>query len=133
MALISCTIGCSATFFFARFVGRDWINSKFPGRLARADQFFSANTFITTLLLRFMPAGSNFVTNLVAGVSGAHATIFIGSSMVGYIPQTAIFALLGSGFNIDLEFRIILSIGLCFASILLGLYLYSRYKSISID
>ena len=133
LALISCTIGCSATFFFARFVGRDWINSKFPRRLARADQFFSANTFITTLLLRFMPAGSNFVTNLVAGVSGARAVSFIGSSMLGYIPQTVIFALLGSGFNIDLEFRIILSIVLFLASILLGLFLYRKYKSISIN
>ena len=133
LALISCTIGCSATFFFARFVGRDWINSKFPRRLAKADQFFSANTFITTLLIRFMPAGSNFATNLVAGVSGARATIFIGSSMVGYIPQTAIFALLGSGFNINLEFRIILSIVLFLASILLGLFLHRKYKSVSFD
>ena len=133
LALISCTIGCSIAFFFARFVGRDWINSKFPRRLAKADQFFSANTFTTTLLIRFMPAGSNFVTNLVAGVSGARAISFIGSSMLGYIPQTVIFALLGSGFIIDLEFRIILSIVLFVASILLGLFLYRKYKRVSID
>ena len=133
LALIACTIGCSIAFFFSRFVGRDWINSKFPHRLAKADQFFSANTFTTTLLIRFMPAGSNFVTNLVAGVSGARAVIFIGSSMLGYIPQTVIFALLGSGFNIDLEFRIILSISLFIASIFLGLFLYRKYKRLSID
>ena len=132
LALMACTIGCSATFFFARFIGRDWINSRFPRRLLKADQFFSANTFITTLLIRFMPAGSNFVTNLVAGVSGARAISFIGGSTLGYIPQTVIFALLGSGFNMDLELRIILSIVLFLASILLGLFLYRKYKRLTL-
>jgi uncharacterized membrane protein YdjX (TVP38/TMEM64 family) len=133
LALVACVIGCSAVFFFARFVGRDWINSKFPRRLSGADHFFSANTFITTLLIRFLPVGSNFVTNLVAGVSGARAISFIGGSTIGYIPQTVIFALLGSGFNIDLEFRIILSIGLFLASILLGLFLHRNNKRVTLD
>jgi uncharacterized membrane protein YdjX (TVP38/TMEM64 family) len=142
LALGACAIGCSATFFFARFLGREWIHSKFSRRLnsrnnvffpSKADQFFSANTFITTLLIRFMPVGSNFVTNLVAGVSGVRAISFIGGSTIGYIPQTVIFALLGSGFNVDLEFRIILSIVLFLASILLGFFLYRKYKRLTLD
>ena len=133
LALLACVIGCSAAFFFARLIGREWINTKFPRRLSEADQFFSANTFITTLFIRFMPVGSNFVTNLVAGVSGVRAISFIGGSTVGYIPQTVIFSLLGSGFNIDLEFRIILSMVLFLASILLGLFLYRKYKRITLD
>jgi uncharacterized membrane protein YdjX (TVP38/TMEM64 family) len=61
------------------------------------------------------------------------AISFIGGSTIGYIPQTVIFALLGSGFNVDLEFRIILSIVLFLASILLGFFLYRKYKRLTLD
>ena len=133
IALIACAIGCGLTFFFARLVGRDWVKSRFPRRLSNADQFFSANTFVTTLLIRFMPAGSNFVTNLVAGVSGAGAISFIGGSTLGYIPQTVIFALLGSGFNIDDGFQITLSALLFASSVFLGLLLYQKYKRFGLE
>ena len=133
IALFACGIGCTTSFFLARFFGRKWVNSKFPNRLAKADQFFSANTFATTLLIRFMPVGSNIVTNLVAGVSGARAFVFIAGSTLGYIPQTLIFALLGSGFHIDIEFRMTLSVLLFIASIVFGLFLYRKYKRISLD
>ncbi len=128
LALAACGIGCTLSFFFARFIGRDWVKSKFPRRLEKADQFFSANTFSTTLLIRFMPVGSNIVTNLVAGVSGAKALSFIGGSTLGYIPQTVIFALLGSGFNLDPEIRITLSVALFVGSVIMGVYLYRKYK-----
>ncbi len=128
LALAACGIGCTLAFFFARIVGRDWVSSKFPRRLEKADQFLSANTFSTTLLIRFMPVGSNLVTNLVAGVSGAKAPAFIGGSTLGYIPQTVIFALLGSGFNLEPEFRITLSVALFLCSIVLGIFLYRKYK-----
>ena len=128
LALAACALGCALAFFFARIIGRDWVKSKFPRRLDKADHFFSANTFSTTLLIRFMPVGSNIVTNLVAGVSGAKALSFISGSALGYIPQTVIFALLGSGFNLDPEFRITLSVVLFLGSVVLGVYLYRKYK-----
>jgi uncharacterized membrane protein YdjX (TVP38/TMEM64 family) len=118
LALAACGIGCTLA----------WVSSKFPRRLEKADQFLSANTFSTTLLIRFMPVGSNLVTNLVAGVSGAKAPAFIGGSTLGYIPQTVIFALLGSGFNLEPEFRITLSVALFLCSIVLGIFLYRKYK-----
>jgi uncharacterized membrane protein YdjX (TVP38/TMEM64 family) len=127
-ALLACMIGCAISFFFARFIGRDWVKLKFTSHLAKADKFFSENTFSTTLLIRFMPLGSNVVTNLVAGVSGATAFIFISGSTLGYIPQTVIFALLGSGFNIDMELRITLSVALFLGSVVFGLFLYKKYK-----
>lgn len=128
LALAACAFGCALAFFFARFIGRDWVKSKFPRRFEKANRFFSANTFSTTLLIRFMPAGSNFVTNLLAGVSSAKALSFISGSALGYIPQTVIFALLGSGFNLDPEFRITLSVALFLGSVVIGIFLYRKYK-----
>jgi uncharacterized membrane protein YdjX (TVP38/TMEM64 family) len=129
LGLLTCGVGCAIAFLFARFVGREWVKSKFLHRLVKADQFFTANTFMTTLLIRFMPLGSNITTNLVAGVSGASAFSFISASILGYIPQTLIFALLGSGFNLDLKLRVILSLVLFAGSVLFGVYLYRKYKN----
>ena len=81
-----------------------------------------------TLLIRLLPVGSNLATNLIAGVSSAGGIAFIGGSTVGYIPQTVVFALLGSGINLDPEIRISLSVALFFVSATLGVYLYRRYK-----
>ena len=81
-----------------------------------------------TLLIRLLPLGSNLVTNLVAGVSSVWATAFITGSMVGYVPQTVIFALLGSGISLEPELRITLSTVLFVLSGALGYYLYRRYK-----
>ena len=128
LALSATTFGCVISFNFARFIGRGIISKRFPKRIKKADTFFKENTFSMTLLIRLLPLGSNFITNLVAGVSSARAIAFIGGSTLGYIPQTVIFSLLGSGINIEPEFRITLSVVLFLASTVLGIYLYRQFK-----
>lgn len=81
-----------------------------------------------TLLIRFLPVGSNLLTNLVAGVSAVRWLPFMAGSALGYIPQTLIFVLLGSGIHIDPVFRISLSVALFVVSGGLGVYLYRRYR-----
>ena len=121
-------IGCILTFFFARLVGRDALITRFPRRLRRADAFLAENTFSTTLLIRLMPLGSNFFTCLAAGLSSARAVYFVCGSALGYMPQMIVFALLGSGINIDSELRISVSVALFVTSAVLGAYLYRRYR-----
>ena len=128
LALAATTIGCSISFFFARFIGRKIVSKRFPDRIRKVDSFLRDNTFAMTLLIRLLPLGSNLVTNLVAGVSSVRATAFITGSMVGYVPQTIIFALLGSGISLEPELRITLSAVLFVLSGALGYYLYRRYK-----
>ncbi|NQV57147.1 MAG: TVP38/TMEM64 family protein [Rhodospirillales bacterium] len=128
IALGATAVGCIVTFTFARFVARGVIAKKFSGRIARADAFFGRNTFAATLLIRFLPIGNNFVTNLVAGVSKAGAVSFVTGSALGYFPQTLIFALLGSGISLEPELRISLAVVLFLLSAALGIYLYRRYR-----
>jgi len=128
LAVAATTIGCILTFSFSRFLARDFVAGRFGARIARADEFFRANTFAATLLIRFLPLGSNFVTNLVAGVSKAGAVSFVGGSALGYIPQTFIFALLGSGITLEPGLRISLSIVLFLLSAALGVYLFRRFR-----
>ena len=128
LALAGAALGCALTFMFARWVARDWVSRHLPARIRKADAFFLEHTFSMTLLIRLLPAGSNFLTNLAAGVSSARFPLFLAGSAVGYIPQMVVFALLGSGINLDPALRISASVVLFFVSAGLGIYLFRRFR-----
>jgi len=128
LGLAATICACIITFCYARFLGRDFVAARFPGRVRRINEFLSKHPFTMTLLIRFLPAGSNLVTNLVAGVSSVRALPFFCGSGVGYIPQTVVFALIGSGVEVDTEVRIAMSLLLFVASAVLGVTLYRKYR-----
>ncbi len=128
LSVLAAAIGCAMTFCYARFFARETIASKFSDRIRRVDAFLSENPFVMTLLIRFLPMGSNFLTNLAAGVSGVSGVVFVAASAVGYIPQMVIFALVGSGVHLDTGYGIGLSVILFIASGLLGVHLYRKYR-----
>ena len=89
----------------------------------RLDRFLAANPLTATLTLRLLPVGNNLVLNLLAGVSAMAAAPFLGATLVGYIPQTLVFALAGSGTQVDRTHQIGLAAALFVASAALGLLL----------
>ena len=128
LGVVATALGCIVTFYYARFLGRDLVKSHYQRRIQRVDDFLHENPFTMTLLIRFLPIGSNLVTNLAAGVSSVSSFAFITGSALGYIPQTTIFALLGSGVNVD--DKIMLAVGILgfILSGVLGVYLYRRFS-----
>ena len=129
LSVFAAAIGCAITFCYARFFARKTIASKFSERIRRVDAFLSGNPFVMTLLIRFLPVGSNFLTNLAAGVSSVSGVVFVTASATGYIPQMVIFSLVGSGVHLDMGYGIGLSVILFIASGLLGVRLYRKYRS----
>jgi uncharacterized membrane protein YdjX (TVP38/TMEM64 family) len=128
LALAASLGGCVLAFLYARLLGRSFVLSRFPDRIRRVDAFLHANPLSMTLLVRLLPVGSNVVTNLAAGVSGVRAMPFFAGSLLGYVPQTVIFTLLGSGIHFDPALRIAASVALFVVSGMLGVYLFRRYR-----
>ena len=124
LAVLATTIGCVLTFTYSRVMGRGLVQRNFGKRAARFESVLSESPFVTTLLIRFLPVGSNLVTNLIAGVTHVRAIPFVLGSAVGYLPQTAIFALMGSGVQVDQTSQIAVGIVLFVISGILGVYLY---------
>ena len=91
LAILATLAGCIASFYYARFLGRDLIAGRFPGKVKQIDAFLAENPFSMTLLIRFLPFGSNLITNLAAGVSTVPGLPYFAASAVGYLPQTLIF------------------------------------------
>ncbi len=128
LGLVTAVFGCVGAFYYARLLGRGVVRARFAGRIKKFDSFLHHNPFSMTLLVRLLPVGSNLATNLVAGVSSVRGLPFVFGSAIGYIPQTAVFALVGSGINLDPTFRIGLGVVLFVISSVLGVWLYRKYR-----
>jgi uncharacterized membrane protein YdjX (TVP38/TMEM64 family) len=128
LALAATVFGCMITFHYARWFGRGPVRRHFARRIRRIDEFLHDHPFSMTLLIRLLPVGGNFVTNLAAGVSSVRGPPFFAASALGYVPQTAVFALVGSGITIDPALRIGLAGVLFVCSTMLGVWLYRRYR-----
>ena len=128
LALAATELGCVITFFYARFVGRPLVAQRFGARARRVEDFLSANPFSMTLLIRLLPLGSNFATSLAAGVTRVPAAPFLSGSLIGYAPQTLVFALAGSGIEAGAGVRVGLAVLLFVASAAIGAWLYRKYR-----
>ncbi len=124
-------LGCLATFVWARVIGRDWARRRLAGRWARLHAMLVRRPFAATLTLRLLPVGSNLLVNLAAGLAGIPAAPFMAATVIGYLPQTAIFCLLGSGVHVGRGIQLAVAASLFAASAALGLLLARRPKTLS--
>jgi uncharacterized membrane protein YdjX (TVP38/TMEM64 family) len=102
LSLVAQMLGCGLDYVAARGVAGAWARRRLArgGRLASIHQRLAAHPFSATLMLRLLPVGNNVLLNLVAGVAGVRARPFFAATVIGYLPQTVIFAMLGSGVQI---------------------------------
>ena len=120
--------GCLVTFLYARLFGRSLLRDRLGQRAARFDRFIHEHPFSMTLLIRMLPVGSNLLTNLAAGTSSARLIPFLAASFMGFLPQSLVFALVGSGINVSPALRIGSAAVLFVASGMLGAWLYHRHR-----
>jgi len=128
LALLATELGCVLTFYYARIVGRQLVSAHLGERVRRIEEFLAANPFSMTLLVRLLPVGNNFATSLAAGVSRVPARPFLLGSLLGYLPQTLVFALAGSGVDLGSAPQIAVAALLLVASGMIGAWMYLRYR-----
>lgn len=129
LALFATLLGSVTTFYYARFIGRDALTRRFPERIGRIDSFLAGHEFTMAIILRLSPVSHNGTTNVAAGVSGVRALPFFAGSLIGFLPQTVVFALAGSGFELDKMVTWTLSAVLFVGSTALGVWLWRRTRA----
>ena len=113
---------------WARALGRDWARRRLlRGRLAKLDGFIARNPFTAILTLRLLPVGSSLMLSLLAGVLDVRVLPFLAATLLGSLPQTVIFVLIGAGTRIGQSTQIILGIVLFIASGIGGSLLLRRH------
>ncbi|MFT8245751.1 TVP38/TMEM64 family protein [Roseomonas sp. BN140053] len=133
LSLLAQVLGCALCFGWARLVGRDWAARRLTGRFGRRlrplHDALTGSPFGATVALRLLPVGNNLALNLLAGLSGIGAAPFLLGSALGYVPQTAVFALLGEGVAVDRTAQLALGAGLFAVSAALGWWLLRRHRA----
>ncbi|MBA6414502.1 VTT domain-containing protein [Colwellia sp. 6M3] len=126
LATISAIVGCLITLLLARKLLSNLVEQQYPEPLAKVSYFFSHHTFIKALTIRLIPAGSNFLTNVLAGTARTPISPFIFGSAVGFIPQMTIFSLMGAGLQVNGQQQLMLSLVLLVMALLLSGYFYRK-------
>lgn len=134
LAALAAVLGCMLSFSYARLFGQGFLRARLGRRAGRFDRFIHDHPFAMTVLVRLLPVGNNLLTNLAAGISSIRPTHFFFGSFLGYLPQTLVFALVGSGVHIAPTLKLALAIGLFLISGLMGAYLYRHFRhGVSLD
>ncbi len=128
IATLAATLGCLITFNVARYLLSVRITRKYPSQLAKLSEFLGERTFLKAIVIRILPLGSNFITNIIAGVSKVSMPAYVSGSFVGFIPQMIIFSLAGSGIRLGAQNELIASATLFVIALLITGYLVKKHK-----
>lgn len=130
LALLGSVLSCIGAFYWARLLARGFVARRLGKRVGRLDAFLRTHPLSTTMAIRLLPVGHNLATNLIAGVSSMAPLPFLLGSAIGYLPQTLVFALIGSGVETDPVLRTAAGVVLFLASGALGAWLYRRHRRV---
>jgi uncharacterized membrane protein YdjX (TVP38/TMEM64 family) len=86
------TTGGTLGFLSARYLLRDWVESRFGNRLRSIDD---RNAFSYLLTLRLIPILPFFLINLLAGVTRVRLATFVVTTSLGIIPAGLVYAYAG--------------------------------------
>jgi uncharacterized membrane protein YdjX (TVP38/TMEM64 family) len=90
----SALLGSYATFVFARWGGREWVVRRIENRRHLRELLRHPSIF-TVFLTRQLPI-AGVVPNLILGVTPVRHRVFLWGSFLGYLPSSAMVALIGS-------------------------------------
>lgn len=126
VALLAAVSACFLTSIMARFMFADFVGRRFHKQQNAIYQFLSINEFTKALIIRLLPVGSNFLTNVVAGSCNIKLAPFIAGSALGFIPQMLIFSLVGAGVRLSSSTHILSAGALFVVALILGFWLYKQ-------
>jgi uncharacterized membrane protein YdjX (TVP38/TMEM64 family) len=131
-SLIGADTGAIVAFGAGRFLGKSFVERTMGVRLQTTFKRLERNGFFLTLYLRLVPVIPYNAFNLLAGASPIRFKDYFWASLIGLIPGTVLFALLGDSLWRPGSPRFFIALGLigcCFAA---G-ELYRRWKAVSLD
>lgn len=97
------TLGATVVFLLARTSFGDVLARRAGGAVAKLAAGFRRHAFSYLLFLRLVPAFPFWLVNLVPALAGVRLPTYILATLVGIVPGTVVFAVIGSGLSATLE------------------------------
>jgi uncharacterized membrane protein YdjX (TVP38/TMEM64 family) len=118
-SLIGADLGALVAFGAGRFLGRSFVRKIIGDRFQNLMERLARHGFYIVLYLRIVPVIPYNALNLLAGASPIEFRDYFWASMIGTLPGTILFAMLGDALWHPLQPRFFIAIGLilcCFAA-----------------
>ncbi|MBC8284044.1 MAG: FAD-dependent oxidoreductase [Nitrospinae bacterium] len=116
------SIGATLAFLVSRLLLRDWVQNKFGSYLKSFNDGVEKDGGLYLFTLRLIPAVPFFVINLVMGLTPMKAITFYGVGQVGMLAGTIVFVNAGTQLAQLDSLSGILSPGIIFSFVLLGIF-----------
>jgi len=126
------SIGATLAFLVSRFLLRDWVQSKFGDRLGTINQGIQKEGGFYLFTLRLVPLFPFFIINLVMGLTPMPSLTFYWVSQVGMLAGTAAYVNAGTQLGQIESLGGILSPGLIFSFVILGIFPLIARKGVDI-
>ena len=126
------SIGATLAFLVSRFLLRDWVQERFRDRLKALNAGIEREGAFYLFTLRLVPVFPFFVINLVMGLTPMRTLTFYWVSQVGMLAGTAVYVNAGTQLGQIESLSGILSPGLLFSFILLGIFPLIARKGVDI-
>lgn len=97
--VISATIGSAIIFLAVRTALAEWMTQKARGWLAKMESGFRENAFNYILILRLIPIFPFWAVNIVSGLLAVRLSTFLLATLLGIIPGSLVYVLVGNGLN----------------------------------
>jgi uncharacterized membrane protein YdjX (TVP38/TMEM64 family) len=131
-SVVGANLGALVAFGAGRFLGRNFVERTVGARFHKVLGKMARNGFYITLYLRIVPVIPYNAFNLLAGASPITFRDYFWASVVGMIPGTVLFAVLGDALWHPATPRFFVAIGLILLCFGAG-ELFRRRRSISLE
>lgn len=130
VASLASTIGATLACFVSRLVLQDWVQRRFGQRLVAINQGIEKEGAFYLFTLRLVPIFPFWVINLVMGLTRMKLSTFFWVSQVGMLPGTLVYVNAGRELGRIDSLSGILSPGLIFSFVLLGIFPLAAKKMV---
>ncbi|HKV56113.1 MAG TPA: TVP38/TMEM64 family protein [Candidatus Binataceae bacterium] len=131
-SLIGADIGAVVAFGAGRFLGKAFVERTMGQRFHNLLDRLARGGFYITLYLRLVPVIPYNAFNLLAGASPIRFSDYFWASVIGMVPGTILFALLGDALWHPTSPRFFIALGLIAMCFVLG-EIYRRWKAVPLD
>jgi uncharacterized membrane protein YdjX (TVP38/TMEM64 family) len=108
-SLLAMLGGSMLTFHIASALRIDRLSRIWPGASVQLERWTHGHVFAKTLMIRLLPVGNNLLTNVLAGLARVPRVPFFFASVLGFLPQTLVFALGGTSVSTSSTGKLILA------------------------
>jgi uncharacterized membrane protein YdjX (TVP38/TMEM64 family) len=131
---VGATTGATLAFLAARYLLRDWVETKFGRWIGPVQEGFGKNAFSYLMTLRLIPLFPFFVVNLVSGLTRVNVGTYVAATALGIIPGSFVYAYAGRQLGTINSLKEIASPNVIAAFVLLGLLalvpiVYKKYAA----